>query len=107
MQNIDRTYARHAATGFALAAALVAMLFWLDTGQLHQIVALSGNVWTAAALMWLGIGAVFAGLKCAMARSGGNDDDDDGPRGGGGSRGMQQRGDMIPIRVPARIRNRR
>ncbi len=90
-----------------MAALLVALLFWLDTGQLRQIVALSGNEWTAAALMWLAIGAVFAGLKCALARNGGGDDDDDGPRGGGGGHGMRHQEEMIPIRVEAPSRHRR
>ncbi|MFX0545563.1 hypothetical protein ACEWPL_008460 [Roseovarius sp. S1116L3] len=101
-----RAYARHAVAGFAMAAAMVALLFWLDTGQLQHVVALSGGVWSAAALMWLAIGSVFAGLKCAMARNGGKDDDDHGPRGGGGHREYDD-GQMIPIPVEARSRERR
>ncbi|MFX0541433.1 hypothetical protein ACEWPM_006835 [Roseovarius sp. S4756] len=101
-----RTYTRHAVAGFGMAAAMVALLFWFDTGQLKQIVALSGGVWSAAAVMWLTIGAVFAGLKCVLARDGGDNDDDHGPRGGGGHRNDHD-GRMIPIRVEARSRNRR
>ena len=105
MRNFIRTYIPHLIAGFAIAAALVALLFWLDTGQLVHIVAYAGGAWSAAAMMWLALGAVFAGLQCAMARSGGGDDDDSGPR-GGGHRGPGD-GQMIPIRVEARIRERR
>ncbi|WP_281968053.1 hypothetical protein [Roseovarius nanhaiticus] len=106
MPHAQHRYARHAASGFGMAGALVGLLFWLDTGQLRQIVAFSGNEWIAAAVMWLGIGSVFAGLKCVIARIDSDDDDDEGPRGGGGHRGPQG-GQMIPIRVEARWRERR
>ena len=107
MLQIVRTYIGHAATGFAIAAALVALLFWLDTGQLKQVVALSGSVWLAAALMWLGVGAVFTWVQFAITKRTGHDDDDTGPRGGGGRRGDPREGDMIPIRAEARARQRR
>ena len=105
MPQTIRKYLKHTATGFGIAAALVAMLFWLDTGQLQQIVALAGGVWAAAALIWLCVGALFAAVQIILAARGGHDDDDSGPRGGG--RRHPNHGDMIPVRVEARIRERR
>ncbi|MFD0857638.1 hypothetical protein [Roseovarius aquimarinus] len=99
-----RSYARHAAAGFAIAAALVAALFWLDSGQLAHIVSAAGGAWAAAAVMWLGLGVLFALVQCMMARHGGDDDDDSGPRGGGGPREPHD-GRMIPIRAEARSRD--
>ena len=100
---ITRNQARHVATGFAMAGALVPILFIADTGQLAPLVRKVGGDLTAAALLWLAFGAIFAGLRCLIARIG-DDDDDDGPHGGGGHRRMQ--GEPIPIRVDAR-RDRR
>ncbi len=105
MPQAIRKYIKHTITGFVIAAALVAMLFWLDTGQLQKIVALAGSAWAAAALIWLCVGALFAAVQIMLATRGGHDDDDSGPRGGG--RHHPDHGNMIPVRVEARVRDRR
>ena len=105
MQQAVRKYMKHTATGFGIAGALVAMLFWLDTGQLQHIVALTGGAWAAAALLWLCVGALFAAVQIILAAREGRDDDDSGPRGGG--RRHRDHGEMIPVRVEARFHERR
>ena len=106
MLKLIRTYLKPAVFGFSVAGALVAMLFWMDTGQLRSVVAISGSVWLAAALMWLCVGAIFAGVQCALAAKDSNDDDDSSPR-GGGRREHPHHGEMIPVHVDAKHHSRR
>lgn len=108
MSHLIHKYLKHAVIGFAVAGALVAVLFWMDSGQLRPIVALSGSVWLAAALMWLGVGVVFAGVQCALVAKAGKDDDDSSPRGGGrGDNAHNTQVVPIPVRVEEKHHRRR
>lgn len=98
MAHLIEKYLKHAVIGFGVAGALVAVLFWMDSGQLRPIVALSGSVWLAAAVMWFGVGVVFSGVQCALAANAGKDDDDGSPR-GGGRRDHPHNAQVVPIPI--------
>jgi hypothetical protein len=99
MPKLIRLYIVSVATGFALAAAFVALLLWFDVARLGSLVANSDIGAIAVALLVVFHGIVFAGVQFGLGvmRAG---REDDTPRGGLGAFTF---GDSAPVPVPVRV----
>ena len=99
MPRLIRLYIASIAVGFVLSAVFVAMLVWFDVAGLQSLVLGSSAGWTAAVMLTVSNGIIFAGaqfgIRVMMLA-----EDDDTPR--GGHRRMQ--GAPIPVRVEARAK---
>jgi hypothetical protein len=82
MPDLIRLYITSVATGFLIAAGVVAGLLWFNVANLGHLVATSDVGLMAALLLWLFNGIVFAGVQFAIAIMGMADDDDDDDDGG-------------------------
>jgi hypothetical protein len=100
MPKLVRLYIVHSAIGFAIAAAFVAGLVWLDVAGLRHLVLETPSGWLAGLMLFVANGIVFAGVQFAIAvmRMA---DPDDGPRGGG-----RRPVGLVPVRAPAVARAR-
>ena len=103
MPELIRLYIRSTIIGFAVAAAMVAMLLWLNVANLGYLVTHSDGGILAVFLLWVFNGIVFAGVQFGIAIMGMAEDDDDDTPGGGLRDGHVP--DLLP--VPVRSTDRR
>ncbi len=97
--NLMRLYLCHCAIGFALSAVFVAMLLWRDVAGLGSLIAGSDVGALAVFLLWFFHGTIFGSVQFAiMIMLQSEDSDDDGD---------DQRGMLIPIRMPVKTNSRR
>ncbi len=102
MPRLVRLYIRHVLIGFALSAAFVALLFWLDIKGLRGLVAASDVGALAVFMLWFMNGLVFAGVQFAFAVMAMAEGSGQGPGGGRRLRlGLRARGAPLrPALVP-------
>ncbi|PJF11199.1 hypothetical protein [Pseudorhodobacter sp. MZDSW-24AT] len=93
MPKLIRLYIVNVAIGFAIAAAFVAGLVWLDVGGLQRLILQAPMGWVAALMLVMFNGVVFAGVQFAIAIMRLAESDDTPPR------GPRLRQDPIPVRV--------
>lgn len=100
MPHLVRLYIRQVAIGYALSAAFVAVLLWLNVANLWHLVTHVNVGWIAVLMLWVFNGIVFAGVQFALALPQGHGDQDDRPGGG--------RRDALPVTLaqPVPIRTR-
>ncbi|WP_343079654.1 hypothetical protein [Ostreiculturibacter nitratireducens] len=108
MPKLVKLYIKNVLIGFALAAAFVGLILWLNVAGLwHLVTAVSGG-WIAVLMLWVFNAIVFAGVQFAFAvmRLA---DDDDGPRGGNRARVTKPASPMVavPVSVSGRDAHRR
>ncbi|GGL76098.1 hypothetical protein [Wenxinia marina] len=84
MPSLIRLYVVNCAIGFAVAAALVALLLALNVGNLGHLVTTSPDGLLAILMLWVANGIVFAGVQFGLAvmALGSEDEASGGPRGG-------------------------
>lgn len=99
MPQLIRLYITNVAFGFALAAAFVGALVWLDVAGLKHLVLQSDMGLVAALMLWVFHGVVFAGVQFAMAVMAMAEDDT--PRGG------LREPALIPVPVEVRATRKR
>lgn len=78
MPRLVRLYIRQVAIGFLLSGVFVALLMWLNVGNLWHLVTHASGGWIALALLVIFNGIVFAGVQFGisvmrMADEGGDD----------------------------------
>ncbi len=81
MPKLIQLYIRNVALGFAIAAAFVGMLLWLNVMNLWHLVSTSDSGLLAVFILWFMNGIVFAGVQfgwAVMALA----ETDSSPRGG-------------------------
>ncbi|MBO9479087.1 hypothetical protein J7382_16180 [Shimia sp. R11_0] len=105
MPKLIALYIRQVAIGFAISAAFVAMLLYLNVANLWHLVSSSSDGVLAVVVMWVLNGIVFAGVQFGIAIMRMKDDDHPG----GGKRdalptGLQQV--MLAEPVPVKIDQR-
>jgi len=96
MPKLIKLYIRHVAIGFAIAAAFVAMLLWLNVMNLWHLVSTSDVGILALVVLWFAHGIVFAGVQFGWAVMGLAEPSN------GGSGGKRQRLVLQPVPVPCR-----
>ncbi len=99
MPDLIRLYISSVATGFLIAAGVVAGLLWFNVANLGHLVTTSDVGVMAALLLWVFNGIVFAGVQFAIAIMGMADDDDDDDEGGHPA--------YDAVLIPIRTRDRR
>jgi hypothetical protein len=67
LPRLVRLYIRHAAIGFGLSAAFVALLLFYDVAGLGGLIAGSDMGWLAILMLWVFNGIVFAGVQFGIA----------------------------------------
>ena len=67
MPALIKLYIRNVLIGFAIAAAFVAMLLWLNVMNLWSLVSTSDQGALAVFILWFMNGIVFAGVQFAYA----------------------------------------
>lgn len=95
MPKLIRLYIVNVAIGFAIAAAFVAGLVWLDVAGLRHLVLHTSMGWVAGVMLVMMNGVVFAGVQFAIAVMRLAEPEDAPP---GGTR---QRLVPVPVRVNA------
>ena len=100
MPALVRLYIRNVLTGFALSAAFVGALLWLNVANLWHLISTSPQGWIAALMLFVFNGAVFAGVQFAIVimRM------EDRGTGGGGRKAPVAIGIPVRVAVPARVR---
>ncbi|NEX45791.1 hypothetical protein [Pseudotabrizicola algicola] len=96
MPKLIRLYIVNVAIGFAIAAAFVAGVVWLDVGGLQRLILQAPMGWVAALMLVMFNGVVFAGVQFAIAIMRMAEPDDTPPR------GPRLRLEPVPVRVHAR-----
>lgn len=93
MPKLIRLYIHSVATGFALAAAFVALLLWQDVAGLGHLVLETRGGWIGGLMLVVFNGIVFAGVQFGIRimQMAEPEPKDDGPRGG----------TPVPVPVPA------
>lgn len=96
MPKLIRFYITHCIVGFALAAAFVGAILWLNVANLWHLISTSDIGLMAVIVFWVLNGIVFAGAQTTVALllMSERDDTDDAPRGG------------VPVAVPAEAKAR-
>ena len=80
--NLLRLYLQHCAVGFALSAVFVALILWVNVGNLTGLILGSDIGGLAVFLLWFFHGTLFGGLQFAvMVMLNVDRDDDDGAGG--------------------------
>ncbi|MBP6737399.1 MAG: hypothetical protein KA139_08175 [Rhodobacteraceae bacterium] len=100
MPKLVALYIRSVAIGFALAAAFLGGLFWLDVAGLRGLIFGSPMGIVAAIMMWVFNGVVFAGVQFAIAVMK-LAEEPEGPRGGTRAPAIRQ-GDLLAVKVRSR-----
>lgn len=67
MPKLVQLYIRNVLIGFAVAAAFVALLLWLDVMNLWHLISGSDAGVLAVVVLWFAHGIVFAGVQFAWA----------------------------------------
>jgi hypothetical protein len=67
MPELVRLYIRQVAIGFAIAAAFVVLLLWLNVGNLQHLIFNAPGGWLALFMLFFFNGLVFAGVQFAIA----------------------------------------
>ncbi len=95
MPKLVRLYIHQVLIGFALSAAFVALLLWLNVANLGHLVTASDMGWLAVLMLFVFNGLVFAGVQFSISimRMGEDDKPEDGGR----------RDPIVADLVPARI----
>lgn len=80
MPKLVKLYIRHVLIGFGLAGVFVALLLWLNVGNLWHLVSTSDVGLIAVFMLFMGHAIVFSGVQFAITimRMG----EDDEPKGG-------------------------
>lgn len=94
MPQLIRLYITNVAIGFALSAAFLVALVWLDVAGLGRLILGSDMGLVAAAMIFMFQGVVFAGVQFGIAVMRMAEDEGQGPRGG-----LRQHADLVPVRV--------
>ncbi len=94
MPKLIRLYITNVAIGFALSAAFLAALVWLDVAGLGRLILGSDMGLVAAAMIFMFQGVVFAGVQFGIAVMRMAEVEGQGPRGG-----LRQHADLVPVRV--------
>lgn len=100
MPRVVRLYMKSAFTGFAVAAAFVALVLWLNVANLGHLVSTSDVALMAVAVFWVLNGIVFSGVQFAWAITAVAEKEGPDDTTGGGPR------QAVPVLVAARDRNR-
>jgi hypothetical protein len=82
MPKLIRLYITQVLIGFAIAAAFVAVLLWLNVANLWHLVTHSDMGFLAVLVLWVSNGIVFSGVQFAISIMRMADSDDDGGQGG-------------------------
>lgn len=98
MPKLIRLYIVNVAIGFAIAAAFVVGLIWLDVGGLQRLILHSPMGWVAGLMLVMMNGVVFAGVQFAIAVMRMAEPEDTPPGG--------RRERLVPAPVPAAARAR-
>lgn len=101
MPRLIRLYITQVLIGFAISAAFVGMLLWLNVMNLWHLVTQSSEGILAVVVMWVLNGIVFAGVQFSIAimrMAGANDS---GPRGGQRQRIHVDLDQPVPVRANA------
>jgi hypothetical protein len=77
MPHLVKVYIRQVAIGFAISAAFVTMLLFVNVANLGALVLGSPIGWLACLMLWIFNGIVFAGVQFALALPKGHGEDDD------------------------------
>lgn len=93
MPKLIRLYIVNVAIGFAIAAAFVAGLIWLDIAGLQHLILHTPMGWVAGLMLIMFNGVVFAGVQFAIAVMRMADPDDTPPG------GPRVRLEPIPVRA--------
>lgn len=67
MPHLVRVYIRQVIIGFVVSAAFVALLLYLNVGNLWHLVTHVNVGWIAVLMLWVFNGIVFAGVQFALA----------------------------------------
>lgn len=67
MPKLVALYIRSVAIGFALSAAFLAILLWLDVAGLRGLILGSSSGWIAAVMMFMSNGIIFSGVQFGIA----------------------------------------
>lgn len=97
MPKLIRLYITQVLIGFAIAAAFVAVLLWLNVANLWHLVTHSDMGALAVLVLWLSNGIVFSGVQFAISIMRMADSDDDSGQGGKRDPVFTE---LQPIRVP-------
>lgn len=92
MPKLVRLYIQQVLIGFAVAAAFVALLMFLNIANLWHLVTHTSGGWLALLMLWIFNGIVFAGVQFALSLP-----SDRSGRGDGGRRSN-------PIAQPVAVR---
>lgn len=98
MPKLIALYIRSVAIGFALSAAFLALLIWLNVAGLRGLILGSDAGLIAAAMLFVFNGIIFAGVQFAIAVMK-LAEPPEGPK--GGTRAPVTRGAAVPVRVRA------
>lgn len=96
MPKLVRLYIRQVIVGYAISAAFVSLLLYMNVANLWHLVTHVSGGWIAVLMLWVFNGIVFAGVQFALALP------SDRNRGPGGGRFVRARAPMpqpVPIRV--------
>ncbi|WP_101068535.1 hypothetical protein [Roseovarius salinarum] len=99
MPKLIRLYITHVAIGFAIAAAFVGMLLYLNVANLWHLVTHTEQGILAVAILWFANGIVFAGVQFGIAVMRLKDDDDNDDDGGKRMGEMVRQHATIPVRA--------
>ncbi|MFG1423806.1 hypothetical protein [Roseixanthobacter liquoris] len=98
--------AKHAALGFAIAAAFVGGLVALDLGHLRTLLAGSGEAWLPAFVLTFAMGLTFSSVQMGVAVMLLGEDEPRNPAAPKGGGRARRNGfaalRLAPVRVPAR-----
>jgi hypothetical protein len=101
MPKLIRLYIINVAIGFAIAAAFVVGLVWLDVGGLQRLILQAPMGWVAALMLVMFNGVVFGGVQFAIAVMRMAEPEDTPPR------GPRKRLVPVLVRVPVVAAKRR
>ena len=80
MPHLVRLYIRQVAIGYAVSAAFVALLLYLNVANLWHLVTHVNVGWIAVLMLWVFNGIIFAGVQFALSLPKGHGED--GPKRG-------------------------
>lgn len=80
MPHLIHVYIRQVIIGYAISAAFVALLLWLNVANLWHLVTHVDVGWVAVLMLWVFNGIVFAGVQFALALPSGQETPGGGAR---------------------------
>ncbi len=98
MPKLVKLYIRHTLIGFAISALFVALLLWLNVGNLFALISGSSTGYLAGFMLFMFNGIVFSGVQFGIAIMRMADAPDDTPK---GRRERIKAPVAAPIPVPA------